>query len=37
MPQKMILVQAALDGVAEINGFNVKDAFYPRAEEIVKN
>ena len=31
-----ILVQAALDGVAEINVFNVKDAFYPRAEEIVK-
>ena len=29
-----ILVQAALDGVAEINVFNVKDAFYPRAEEI---
>ena len=31
-----ILGQAALDGVAEINVFNVKDAFYPRAEEIVK-
>ena len=30
-----ILVQAALDGVAEINVFNVKDAFYGRAEEIV--
>lgn len=31
-----ILVQAALDGVAEINVFNVRDAFYSRAEEIVK-
>ncbi|MCI7796338.1 MAG: shikimate dehydrogenase [Lachnospiraceae bacterium] len=30
-----ILVQAALDGVAEINVFNVRDAFYSRAEEIV--
>ena len=30
-----ILVQAALDGVAEINVFNVRDAFFPRAEEIV--
>ena len=30
-----ILVQAALDGVAEINVFNVRDAFYGRAEEIV--
>ena len=30
-----ILVQAALDGVAEINVFNVKDAFYKRAEDIV--
>ena len=30
-----ILVQAALDGVEEINVFNVKDQFYPRAEEIV--
>ena len=26
-----ILVQAALDGVAEINVFNVKDAFYPES------
>ncbi len=31
-----ILVQAALDGVAEINVFNVKDAFYDRAEDIAK-
>ena len=30
-----VLVQAALDGVAEINVFNVRDAFSPRAEEIV--
>lgn len=30
-----ILVQAALDGVAEINVFNVRDAFFERAEEIV--
>lgn len=30
-----ILVQAALDGVAEINVFNVKDNFYERAESIV--
>ena len=30
-----ILVQAALDGVAEINVFNVRDAFFPRAGEIV--
>ncbi len=30
-----ILVQAALDGVAEINVFNVKDNFYDRAESIV--
>lgn len=30
-----ILVQAALDGVAEINVFNVRDNFYSRAEEIV--
>lgn len=29
-----ILVQAALDGVAEINVFNVKDNFYDRAESI---
>ncbi len=29
-----ILVQAALDGVAEINVFNVKDNFYDRAEAI---
>lgn len=29
-----ILIQAALDGVAEINVFNVRDAFYTRAEEI---
>ncbi len=31
-----ILVQAALDGVKEINVFNVRDNFFPRAEEIVK-
>ncbi len=31
-----ILVQAALDGVAEIDVFNVKDAFYDRAEDIAK-
>ncbi len=31
-----ILVQAALDGLKEIHVFNVRDAFYPRAEEIVK-
>ncbi len=31
-----ILVQAALDGVEEINVFNVRDQFYPRAEEIVR-
>ena len=30
-----ILVQAALDGVAEIRVFNVRDGFYARAEEIV--
>ena len=30
-----ILVQAALDGVAEINVFNVRDGFFSRAEEIV--
>ena len=30
-----ILVQAALDGVAEINVFNVRDGFFARAEEIV--
>ena len=30
-----ILVQAALDGVAEINVFNVRDNFFERAEEIV--
>ena len=30
-----ILVQAALDGVAEINVFNVRDNFFARAEEIV--
>lgn len=29
-----ILVQAALDGVKSINVFNIRDAFYPRAEEI---
>ena len=32
--KKMTLLGAG--GVAEINVFNVKDAFYPRAEEIVK-
>lgn len=30
-----ILIQAALDGVAEIEVFNIKDNFYKRAEEIV--
>ena len=30
-----ILVQAALDGVAEINVFNVRDNFFSRAEDIV--
>ena len=30
-----ILVQASLDGVAEINVFNVRDNFFSRAEEIV--
>ena len=30
-----ILVQAALDGVAEVNVFNVRDNFFARAEEIV--
>ncbi len=30
-----ILIQAALDGVAEIEVFNIKDNFYARAEEIV--
>ena len=30
-----ILVQAALEGVAEINVFNVRDNFFSRAEEIV--
>lgn len=30
-----ILVQAALDGVAEIDVFNIRDAFWSRAEEIV--
>lgn len=29
-----IMIQAALDGVGEIQVFNVRDAFYPRAEEI---
>lgn len=29
-----ILVQAALDGLKEIHVFNIKDAFYPRAQEI---
>jgi len=31
-----ILVQAALDGVKEIDVYNIKDAFYTRAEEIVR-
>lgn len=31
-----ILVQAALDGVEEINVFNIKDAFYERAEGIAE-
>lgn len=30
-----ILVQAALDGLKEINVFNIKDGFYERAQEIV--
>ncbi len=30
-----ILIQAALDGVAEIEVFNIKDNFFVRAEEIV--
>ena len=30
-----ILVQAALDGVGEINVFNIKDAFWDRAQDIV--
>lgn len=30
-----ILVEAALDGVKKINVFNVRDAFYPRAEAII--
>lgn len=30
-----ILVQAALDGVAEINVFNIRDAFWERAQDIV--
>lgn len=30
-----ILVQAALDGVAEIDVFNIRDAFWGRAEDIV--
>ena len=30
-----ILVQAALDGVAEIQVFNIKDAFWERAQDIV--
>lgn len=30
-----ILVQAALDGLKEIHVFNVKDAFYERAERII--
>lgn len=32
-----ILAQAALDGVAEISVFNVRDAFFPRAEKIVSD
>ena len=31
-----ILIQAALDGVKKINVFNVRDSFYARAEEILK-
>lgn len=31
-----ILVQVALDGLKEINVFNIRDSFYPRAEEIVQ-
>ncbi len=31
-----ILVQAALDGVKEIDVFNIRDAFYPRLEEIAR-
>ncbi len=30
-----ILVQAALDGVAEINVFNIRDTFWDRAQDIV--
>ncbi len=30
-----ILVQAAIDGMAEISIFSIHDAFYPRAEKIV--
>jgi quinate/shikimate dehydrogenase len=30
-----ILTQAALDGVAEIDVFNIRDGFFPRAEDIV--
>ena len=32
-----ILAQAALDGVAEISVFNIRDAFFPRAEKIVSD
>ena len=31
-----ILVQAALDGLKEIDVFNIRDAFYPRLEEIAR-
>lgn len=31
-----ILIQAALDGVKEINVFNIRDPFYSRAKDIVK-
>lgn len=31
-----ILIQAALDGLKEINVFNIRDPFYDRAQDIVK-
>ncbi len=31
-----ILVQAALDGLSEISVFSIRDAFFPRAEKIVR-
>lgn len=32
-----ICVQAALDGLEEIHVFNMRDAFYPRLEQLVQN